>query len=65
MDIRKIPVEKINPAPYNPRIDLQPGDEEYERLKRSIREFGYVEPLVWNERTGKSEVYKQWFTRIQ
>ncbi|ERI10243.1 ParB-like protein [Aneurinibacillus aneurinilyticus ATCC 12856] len=52
MDIRKIPVEKINPAPYNPRIDLQPGDEEYERLKRSIREFGYVEPLVWNERTG-------------
>ncbi|MED0726113.1 transcriptional regulator, partial [Aneurinibacillus aneurinilyticus] len=27
MDIRKIPVEKINPAPYNPRIDLQPGEE--------------------------------------
>lgn len=52
MDIRKIPVEQINPAPYNPRIDLQPGDEEYERLKRSIREFGYVAPLVWNERTG-------------
>ncbi|CAI8877857.1 Transcriptional regulator [Brevibacillus sp. IT-7CA2] len=52
MDIRKIPVSKINPAPYNPRIDLQPGDSEYEKLKRSIQEFGYVEPLVWNEQTG-------------
>lgn len=52
MNIRKIPVSMINPAPYNPRIDLQPGDPEYEKLKRSIEEFGYVEPLVWNERTG-------------
>lgn len=52
MKIRKIPVSMINPAPYNPRIDLQPGDPEYEKLKRSIEEFGYVEPLVWNERTG-------------
>ncbi|EJL29963.1 ParB N-terminal domain-containing protein [Brevibacillus sp. BC25] len=52
MDIRKISVSKINPAPYNPRVDLQPGHPEYEKLKRSIQEFGYVEPLVWNEQTG-------------
>jgi DNA modification methylase len=52
MKIVRIPIEMINPAPYNPRIDLQPGDEEYEKLKRSIEEFGYVEPLVWNRRTG-------------
>ena len=52
MDIRKIPVDAINPAVYNPRIDLQPDDKEYQRLKRSIEEFGYVEPLVWNKRTG-------------
>ncbi len=52
MDIRKIPVSMINPAPYNPRIDLQPDDPDYEKLKRSIEDFGYVEPLVWNERTG-------------
>ncbi|WP_144625187.1 ParB N-terminal domain-containing protein [Bacillus velezensis] len=52
MDIRTIPVEKINPAPYNPRIDLQPGDFDYERIKTSIERFGNVEPLVWNERTG-------------
>lgn len=52
MDIRKISVTKINPAVYNPRVDLKPGDAEYEKLKRSITEFGYIEPLVWNERTG-------------
>jgi hypothetical protein len=52
MIIEKINVKRINPAPYNPRIDLKPGDEEYEKIRRSIHEFGYVEPLVWNKRTG-------------
>lgn len=52
MNIVTVPVAKINPATYNPRVDLQLGDPEYEKLKQSIAEFGYVEPLVWNERTG-------------
>ena len=52
MKIIKVPIEKINPAPYNPRIELKPGDVEYEQLKRSIQEFGYVDPLIWNERSG-------------
>ena len=52
MLIQTIPVTQINPAPYNPRQDLKPGDAEYEKLKKSINEFGYVEPLVWNKRTG-------------
>ncbi len=52
MEIRKIPIEQLNPAAYNPRKDLQPGDPEYEKLKRSMQEFGYVEPIVWNKRTG-------------
>jgi len=52
MEIRKIPVSVINPAPYNPRLDLKPGDPAYEKLKRSLTEFGCVEPLVWNQRTG-------------
>ena len=52
MEIRRVAVEKINPAEYNPRKDLKPGDPEYERLKLSIDEFGLVEPLVWNEVTG-------------
>jgi ParB-like chromosome segregation protein Spo0J len=31
---------------------LKPGDPEYEKLLRSVEEFGYVEPIIWNERTG-------------
>ncbi|GIO36218.1 adenine methyltransferase [Paenibacillus antibioticophila] len=52
MNIKIIPIDRINAAAYNPRVDLQPGDPEYEKLKRSIEEFGYVEPIIWNERTG-------------
>lgn len=52
MNIRIVPIDQINAAAYNPRADLQPGDPEYEKLRRSIESFGYVEPIVWNERTG-------------
>jgi DNA modification methylase len=52
MQIEKIKVDKLNPAPYNPRKDLKPGDPEYEKLKNSILTFGYVEPVLWNKRTG-------------
>ena len=52
MQIQKIPAEKLNPAIYNPRMDLHPGDPEYEKLLRSVDEFGYVEPIIWNRRTG-------------
>jgi len=52
MQIEKIRVDKLNPAPYNPRKDLKPGDPEYEKLKNSILTFGYVEPVLWNKRTG-------------
>ena len=53
MEVRKIPADQLNPADYNPRKNLQPGDPEYEKLLRSVEEFGYVEPVIWNERTGK------------
>ena len=46
MDIQKIPANRLNAAAYNPRKDLKPGDREYEKLKRSIAEFGYVEPVI-------------------
>ncbi len=52
MRIQSIACSRINCAPYNPRKDLQPGDPEYEKLKKSLDEFGCVEPLVWNKRTG-------------
>ena len=41
------------PADYNPRKDLKSGDAEYEKLKRSIEQFGYVEPVIWNKATGR------------
>lgn len=52
MQMEKIKIEKLNPAEYNPRKDLKPGDSEYEKLKQSIQTFGYVEPVLWNKRTG-------------
>jgi ParB-like chromosome segregation protein Spo0J len=52
VEIRVIPITQIKPAKYNPRKDLHPGDPEYQKIKQSIKEFGLVEPLIWNERTG-------------
>ena len=52
MIIKKIPINKINPAPYNPRKNLKPDDSEYQKLLASIDEFGYIDPLIWNKRTG-------------
>lgn len=52
MKIVKKKIEDLRPASYNPRKDLKPGDKEYEKLKKSITEFGYVEPVIYNKRTG-------------
>ena len=52
MQLQSLAIDSLNPAPYNPRVALQPGDPDYERLARSLDEFGCVEPLVWNRRTG-------------
>ena len=52
MLIEKKNTADLLPADYNPRKDLQPGDAEYEKLKRSIEQFGYVEPVIWNKTTG-------------
>lgn len=51
-EIAWVDLKRMNPAPYNPRKTLAPGDAEWERLVRSIDEFGYVEVMVWNRRTG-------------
>jgi hypothetical protein len=40
-------------AEYNPRKELKSGDKEYEKLKKSIQEFGYVDPVIYNETTGR------------
>lgn len=52
MDIQKMKITELKAADYNPRKHLQPGDPEYEKLKRSLTEYGYVEPVIWNRQTG-------------
>ena len=52
MEIRTLKAAQLRAAPYNPRRDLQPEDAEYQKLRRSIETFGYIEPIIWNERTG-------------
>lgn len=52
MNIQTVNVKKMKPAAYNPRKDLKPGDPAYEKIKRSLTEFGYVDPIIWNEVTG-------------
>lgn len=52
MVLKRLPVKRIKVAKYNPRKDLQPSDADYQKLKRSIGEFGLVDPLIWNKRSG-------------
>ena len=49
MQIEKKKLSELTPAPYNPR---KISKKELERLKRSLDEFGYVEPVIWNKQTG-------------
>ena len=48
MEFRKIKIADLIPASYNPRKKLKPGDKEYQKIKNSITEFGYVEPVIVN-----------------
>jgi DNA modification methylase len=52
LETRTVSIDQLNPAPYNPRKDLKPGDPEWEKLRNSIIEFGYIDPIIWNETTG-------------
>ena len=46
-------VEDVAPAEYNPRVALRPGDPDYEKLRASVEDLGVIDPLVWNEGTGR------------
>ena len=45
-ELKVLPVTVLKPAAYNPRKKLKPGDKEYEKIKNSIEEFGFADPLV-------------------
>jgi len=50
--MQRIAISDMLPAANHTRTDLQPSDLAYEQLLRSIDEFGYIDPIIWNKRTG-------------
>ena len=48
MVFKKLKIDTLIPAKYNPRKKLKPGDPEFEKIKNSITEFGYVDPIIVN-----------------
>ena len=53
MQIERKKISDMERATYNPRIDLIPGDMEYENLRRSIKTYGMIIPVIWNKRTNR------------
>ena len=49
MKIKKVRLSEISLAPYNPR---KISKKEKEKLRKSLEEFGYVDPIIVNKRTG-------------
>ena len=47
-ELKVLPISVLKPAEYNPRKKLKPGDREYKKIKDSIEEFGFADPLVVN-----------------
>ena len=48
MQWQTLPLGQLRPAAYNPRKARKPSDKEYQKIKNSIQEFGYVEPIIVN-----------------
>jgi DNA modification methylase len=49
LQIQHLPISSVRPADYNPR---KISGEQMARLKRSLTEFGFVDPIIVNSRTG-------------
>lgn len=48
MITKELNVYDLKPASYNPRKELSNDDEEYIKIKDSINNFGYVDPIIVN-----------------
>ena len=53
MQIERKKIRDMDRAATTPRIELIPGDTEYENLRRSITTYGLIIPVVWNKRTNR------------
>ena len=49
MEINKVKLKDLNFCPYNPR---KISENELNKLKKSLKEFGCVSPLLVNKKTG-------------
>lgn len=49
MNIEKRAIAELHAAEYNPRKALTPEDAEYQKIKKSIETFGYVDPIIINQ----------------
>lgn len=48
MELKKQKIGDLKIATYNPRKELNEKDKEYQKIKNSIIEFGYVAPIIIN-----------------
>lgn len=48
LNMQEVELSWLKPAEYNPRVDLRPGDPEYEKIRKSIESFTYVDPIIAN-----------------
>jgi DNA modification methylase len=49
LEFIKLKIDQLVHAEYNPRKDLKAGDPEFEKIKNSIENFGYCEPIIVNQ----------------
>ena len=50
--IKRKKLTELKPAPYNPRKDIRKDPYFYDKLNRSITQWGIIDPIIWNEQTG-------------
>ena len=53
MDVINVKINKLNPAEYNPR---NLTDEQKDNIKKSLDEFGFVNPLVVNSNPDRQNI---------
>lgn len=49
MITKELNIFDLLPASYNPRKELTKDDDEYKKIKNSIEQFGYVDPIIVNK----------------
>jgi hypothetical protein len=53
MNVKDIPIKELIPADYNPRYI---SDDAFEQLKKSLKDFDAVEPIVINTHKGRENI---------